>query len=564
MRAFVRRKEADLRQAESARWPTLSGIMSVGTITVDGSIPPGNDPNYIAGLQIQIPVFQGGALDNAVRGARQDVEAARAALQLQSDVVVSDVWNTYINVRTASQQILSSQALVRSAELAYEAALARYRAGATNIVELVTVQSTLAGARSQQVQARTNLYTSYAELLRAVGMVPPGACPRTGPEVTGLAPARRWSVAVLAGLLLLAACERKKEAAAPPPPPSLKVATAEQKSVPLYGEFVGTLVGVKTVDIRARVEGFLAKREFVDGADVKEGQILFGIDQKPFLAALAQAVAQLARDEANHAQARAQLAQSVANLAKAEAQLAGDEANLSYAREQVERYRPLAAREFVTTEAFHQTETLARGAAATVESDKAAIKAAAAAAEAARAAVDQAAATIQADRAAITQAELNLSYTTMDAPMAGRIGRRQVDVGNLVGAGQSTLLATIVQLDPIYVYFAVPERDARNLLTQRPGGFPVTVTMAGRARTPSRVTWTSSTIRSMPRRAPSRCGPRWPIPNACSFPDSTPRCASCWAPAPTPSSCRSRRSWRSRAGRASSSSGRTRRSSAAR
>ena len=300
---------------------------------------------------------------------------------------------------------------------------------------------------------------------------------------------------MLAGLLLLAACERKKEAA-PPPPPSLKVATAVQKSVPLYGEFVGTLVGVKTVDIRARVEGFLAKREFVDGADVKEGQILFGIDQKPFLAALAQAVAQLARDEANHAQARAQLAQSVANLAKAEAQLAGDEANLSYAREQVERYRPLAKREFVTTEAFHQTETLARGAAATVESDKAAIKAAAAAAEAARAAVDQAAATIQADRAAITQAELNLSYTTMYAPMAGRIGRRQVDVGNLVGAGQSTLLATIVQLDPIYVYFAVPERDARNLLTQRAGGFPVMVTMAGQAPHPQagRVDFVNNTV----------------------------------------------------------------------
>ena len=171
---------------------------------------------------------------------------------------------------------------------------------------------------------------------------------------------------MLAGLLLLTACERKKEAA-PPPPPSLKVATAVQKSVPLYGEFVGTLVAVKTVDIRARVEGFLAKREFVDGADVKEGQVLFVIDQRPFLAALAQAVAQLARDEANHAQARAQLDQSIANLAKTEAQLAGDEANLSYAREQVERYRPLAKREFVTMEAFHQTETLARGAAATVE-----------------------------------------------------------------------------------------------------------------------------------------------------------------------------------------------------
>ena len=151
---------------------------------MDGSIPPGNDPNYVAGLQIQIPVFQGGALDNAVRGARQDVEAARAALQLQSD----DGGVRCVEHRTSTcgrrpQQVVSSQALVRSAELAYEAALARYRAGATNIVELVTVQSTLAGARSQQVQARTNLFTSYAELIRAVGMLPPGAVPAAGPAL---------------------------------------------------------------------------------------------------------------------------------------------------------------------------------------------------------------------------------------------------------------------------------------------------------------------------------------------------------------------------------------------
>jgi outer membrane protein TolC len=177
VRAFVRRKEADLRQAESARWPTLSGVASVGTLNVNGTIPPGNDPNYLAGLQIQIPIFQGGALDNAVRSAREDVEAARAALQLQSDVVVSDVWNTYVNVRTAAQQVVSSEALVKSAEQAYEAALARYRAGATNIVELVTVQSTLAGARAQQVRSRTLLFTSYAELVRAIGMLPPGAAP---------------------------------------------------------------------------------------------------------------------------------------------------------------------------------------------------------------------------------------------------------------------------------------------------------------------------------------------------------------------------------------------------
>jgi RND family efflux transporter MFP subunit len=310
-------------------------------------------------------------------------------------------------------------------------------------------------------------------------------------------PIRLSSLVVLAGLLALAACEKKKGGAAPPPP-SVTVVAASQKTVPVYGEFVGTLVAVKSVDIRARVEGFLARRDFVDGADVKEGQLLFVIDQRPFEAALAQAVAQLARDEANLGQAKAQFSQAVANVGKAEAQLAGDEASLSFAREQVERYRPLAEREFVTREAFNQTETLARAAAATVEADKAAIKAAAAAAEAARAFVDQAAATVQADRAAVRQGELSLSYTTMYAPMAGRIGRRQVDVGNLVGAGQqnNTLLATIVQLDPVYVYFSVPERDARTLLAQRAGGLLVTVTMAGQGPHPQqgRVDFVNNTV----------------------------------------------------------------------
>ena len=308
---------------------------------------------------------------------------------------------------------------------------------------------------------------------------------------------RRFGFAVLALLVLVAACEKKKEAAAPPPPPALKVAATEQRDVPLHGEFIGTLVAVKSVDVRARVEGFLVKRDFVDGADGKEGQLLFVIDQQPFQAALAQAVAQLARDEAGLSTARANAAQAQANVAKAEAQLVGDEANLAYAREQVERYRPLAQREFVTREQFDQTQTQARGAAAQVEADKAAIKAAAAAADAARAAVDTAAATVQADKAAVRLAELNLSYTTMYAPMAGRIGRRQVDVGNLVGAGQqNTLLATIVQLEPIYVYFSVPERDAARLLPQRGGGLPVSVSMAGQAERaqPGRVDFVNNTV----------------------------------------------------------------------
>ena len=169
VRAFVRKKEADLRQAESARWPTLVGTAALGTENVDGSRLPGSSPGYTAGVQLRIPVFQGGALENAVRGAQADLEAARAALNLQSQAVISDVWNAYISVRTAAQQVEASEALLRSAELAYEAALARYRAGATDIVELVTTQSTLARARSQSVNAQTSLFTSYEELIHAIG-----------------------------------------------------------------------------------------------------------------------------------------------------------------------------------------------------------------------------------------------------------------------------------------------------------------------------------------------------------------------------------------------------------
>ncbi len=310
-----------------------------------------------------------------------------------------------------------------------------------------------------------------------------------------MAPPRALLLGV-AALILLGACEGKKQAKAPDPP-AVKVAAATVRTVPVYGEYVGTLEAVNSVDIRARVEGFLEERAFTDGADVKQGDLLFVIDQRPFRAALDQALAQLARDEANLAQARAQLLQSEANLVRAQAQLTRDEASLTYAQEQVERYRPLVEREFVTREAFDRYQTQAREAAAAADADRAAIKAAAAAVEAVRATVNQGIALIAADRAAVRQAELNLSYTTMSAPVSGRIGRRQVDVGNLVGSGKDTLLASIVQLDPIYVYFSPTERDLPTLLAQRgKGSLMVTVALAARAPHPhqGRVDFINNTV----------------------------------------------------------------------
>lgn len=196
------------------------------------------------------------------------------------------------------------------------------------------------------------------------------------------------------------------------PEMTVTVDQAKSETVPLYLDYVGTLQSIESVDINARVEGFLVERAFKDGADVKEGDLLFVIDPRPFEAA----------------------------LIAAEAQLAEDLAALSYAREQVKRYKPLVEKDYITRDAYDEYVTQATEARAVVE----------------------------ADRANVVQAELDLSYCTMYAPFDGRIGRRLVDVGNLVGAGgESTLLATMVQLDPIYIYFNVAERDIPEILKQQ-------------------------------------------------------------------------------------------------
>jgi RND family efflux transporter MFP subunit len=219
-----------------------------------------------------------------------------------------------------------------------------------------------------------------------------------------------FAVIAIFSVILIGCGKSDKDKAAP----EMTVTVAEVKSetVPIYLDYVGTLQSIESVDINARVEGFLVERVFKDGADVKQGDLLFVIDPRPFEAA----------------------------LVAAEAQLAEDLASLSYAREQVSRYKPLVEKDYITRDAYDEYLTQATEARAVVE----------------------------ADRANVVQAKLDLSYCTMFAPFDGRIGRRLVDVGNLVGAGgEATLLATIVQLDPIYVYFNVAERDIPQILKQQ-------------------------------------------------------------------------------------------------
>lgn len=219
--------------------------------------------------------------------------------------------------------------------------------------------------------------------------------------------------ALLACVLALAACDRGQE---PPekPPLAVKVAAVVQQSVPLYIEHTGTTEAVKSVDLRARVQGFLVKAPFKEGADVQEGDLLFVIEQEPYRAALDQAQAALARTQA-----------------------ANDNAQRDY-----KRVSELAKRD-VSSRAMLDKATAAR---------------------------DEASAAMRGAQAALDKAKLDYSYTEVRAPFAGRIGKLRVDVGNVVGSGGETVLANLVQLDPIYVYFGAPERERLEVLKRREEG----------------------------------------------------------------------------------------------
>ena len=218
-----------------------------------------------------------------------------------------------------------------------------------------------------------------------------------------------------------------------PPPPPVTVARPVLQTVVDSVQYTGTTAAVEMVEIRARVEGFLQSIEFEEGKPVKAGDLLFVIDPRPFEAVLAQA-------EAAAELAKAMLASAKAELARAEAEVANAEA-------QVRR--------------VEQAITVSPGAVTREELDlrRTAVLTAKAAEDAAQASIASANAQIEASKAAITEAQLNLSYTQVRSPIDGRAGRKLVDLGSLVGAGEKTLLTSVVRYDPIYALIAVSETD---------------------------------------------------------------------------------------------------------
>jgi RND family efflux transporter MFP subunit len=216
------------------------------------------------------------------------------------------------------------------------------------------------------------------------------------------------------GLFLAACSEDKQEAVVEkkePPPLPVEVITVTKEAVPIWINFTGKTEATKRVDVRARVAGRLDQVLFTEGDYVEEGKTLFVLEKDTYQAALEQARAQRQQNQAS----------------------------LDLARADVERYKPLVADDLAPRATLEQYQ--AREA--------------------------ELVAALKANEAAIKDAELNLSYTEVTAPISGRVSRKLVDVGNIVGYGEQTVLTTIVSDDPMYAYFNPTEAQFQIMRTYK-------------------------------------------------------------------------------------------------
>ncbi len=215
-------------------------------------------------------------------------------------------------------------------------------------------------------------------------------------------------------LLGLAGCDGKKQQAPPPPPVSVAVVKAERKAAPLVISGVGHVDATRTVNVRSQVTGTLLKTNFTEGTQVKEGDLLFGIDAAPFQARLRQA-------EAARGKSKAALDQNARDYT---------------------RYSDLVKKEVVSRDDYEKTMT----------------------------AKDQSNMQVRQDEADIATARLNLGYTAIRSPVAGIAGLQKIKTGNLVNANTEVLIS-IAQIQPVIVKFSLPERQLpllRRYLGQEP------------------------------------------------------------------------------------------------
>jgi RND family efflux transporter MFP subunit len=237
---------------------------------------------------------------------------------------------------------------------------------------------------------------------------------------------KQISTALVSAVLLLNAlgCNSKVRAAAPPPSAVVEVTSVIQKDVPVQGEWVGTLEGYVNAQIQPHVSGYLIRQDYHEGAFVRNGQLLFEIDPRPFQAVLDQAKGQ---------------------LAEAEAQMANAELNVKRDIPEAEAHAIPQSQLDTDTQSLHAAK-----------------------------------AAVEAYQAAVEQADLNLGYTKVTSLIDGIAGITTVQVGNLVGP--STVLTAVSKVSPIKVYFPISEQEYLRMADGRAPGSVDFMTHASRIR----------------------------------------------------------------------------------
>jgi len=205
----------------------------------------------------------------------------------------------------------------------------------------------------------------------------------------------------------------------------VQAATAESKSVPRYLSGLGTITAANTVTVRSRVDGQLIALHFQEGQQVKAGDLLAEIDPSQFKVALAQAQGQLAKDTATLANARRDLA----------------------------RYQQLVKTNLVSRQELDAQQAL----------------------------VSESLGTIKADQAAVASAQLQLDWSRITAPIDGRVGLKQVDIGNQISSGDTTGIVVLTQTHPIDLIFTLPESDIATVIQAQKAGKALTVEAWDRA-----------------------------------------------------------------------------------
>jgi membrane fusion protein (multidrug efflux system) len=244
------------------------------------------------------------------------------------------------------------------------------------------------------------------------------------PQIDTLVKCRRSVWRVIASVILLSAVGCGKSEQQQAPPPDVEVVRVEQKDVPIWKEWIGTLDGLVNAQIKPQVTGYLLRQTYKDGAFVKKDQLLFEIDPRTFQAAVDQAKGQ---------------------LASAEGQLAQGQANQIKAQNDVDRYTPLAKEQAIPQQDLDNA----------IQANKAAI-----------AQVAAARAQVEAAKAQVASAQLNLGFTRVVSLIDGIAGIAQGQIGDLVT--QTTLLTTVSTVDPIKIYFPVSEREYLDYVKEHP------------------------------------------------------------------------------------------------